>query len=318
MSINNRIKLFANVIRHVLYVSNVQKLGKSENGQLMGEIIRNVHSIEKGLSLEKPRKLFGHAKILDMLLLVERYKRLKGHSKDVIIMAYDALNEYLLFHTEELNTPEIIEIRNLMATVFSDIDIPIHEKHGGTISIVKNNNEESFAALEKVINSRHSIRDFSKEEVPMETLRKAINAALRCPSACNRQGTRVYIISGAKKSFLSDWVTGIGGFGDSIEKYIIITGKLSEYREDEQFQYLVSSCIFAGYLTLTLEAANIGSCVIQRPVLFCKKWKKLQKELSIPEDEQIVLMIGIGMKKEVYKVPVSYRLQYEDLVKEFY
>lgn len=61
--------------------------------------------------------------------------------------------------------------------------------------------------------------------------------------------------------------------------------------------------------------ATPGGCdSIQRPILLCKKWKKLQKEFNIPSDEQIVLMLGIGMLKDEYRVPVSHRLSVDKLV----
>lgn len=48
--------------------------------------------------------------------------------------------------------------------------------------------------------------------------------------------------------------------------------------------------------------------------MLCKKWKKLQKEFNIPSDEQIVLMLGIGILKDEYRVPVSHRLSVDKLV----
>ena len=44
------------------------------------------------------------------------------------------------------------------------------------------------------------------------------------------------MISGEKKNALNDWVAGVGGFAEKVDKFIIITGKVSEYRDDEQFQ----------------------------------------------------------------------------------
>ena len=48
--------------------------------------------------------------------------------------------------------------------------------------------------------------------------------------------------------------------------------------------------------------------------MLCKKWKKLQKEFNIPSDEQIVLMLGIGILKDEYRVQVSHRLSVDKLV----
>ena len=56
--------------------------------------------------------------------------------------------------------------------------------------------------------------------------------------------------------------------------------------------------------------------MIQRPLIRTKLWKDLSKKLNVPDDEQIVLMLGVGMLKEQYNVPVSNRLSYETIVKE--
>lgn len=176
--------------------------------------------------------------------------------------------------------------------------------------------ESNYLTLKKIAEERHSIRDFNDENVPMEKLRKAIEIAQRAPSACNRQGVRVYVITDKYKECLKGWLEGTGGFSDSVDKFILITGRISSYRKDEPFQYIVSASIFAGYLTLALQSLGIGACVIQRSVLYNKKWEDIAKSLCIPGDEQAILMVGTGMPKNEYKVPVSWRLQYNEQVKE--
>ncbi len=64
------------------------------------------------------------------------------------------------------------------------------------------------------------------------------------------------------------------------------------------------------------KVRGISACIIQRPVITERNWRKIAGEFEIPGDEQIIMMIGVGMPKEQYKVPVSNRLPYNDLVKE--
>ena len=172
--------------------------------------------------------------------------------------------------------------------------------------------------MSSLINERHSVRDFSKAPVPMELLRSACELALHAPSACNRQGTRIYILSEQKKDLLDEWLSGVGGFAEEVDKYIIITAKVSVYRFEEacQFQYVVSPAILAGYLSLSLQSLGIGACLIQRPLVRTGSWVNFSKKLGIADDEQIVLMIGVGMLKSEYNVPISNRLDYKTMVKE--
>ena len=54
--------------------------GEFEKSRIEAEIVRNVHSIEKGLSIKNPRLGFGVKKINEMFSLVERYLEI---SRDV-------------------------------------------------------------------------------------------------------------------------------------------------------------------------------------------------------------------------------------------
>ena len=188
----------------------------------------------------------------------------------------------------------------------------------GTLKIQRQLEENQFDSLKNLVMQRHSVRDFSNEPVPMDLLRKACDLALHAPSACNRQGTRIYVLTGDNKKLLENWLSGIGGFAEEVDKYIILTAKISVYRFEEacQFQYVVSPSILAGYLSLALQSLGIGACLIQRPLVRTKLWEELSKKLNIPDDEQIVLMIGVGMLKEQYNVPVSNRMSYETIVEE--
>ena len=129
---------------------------------------------------------------------------------------------------------------------------------------------------------------------------------------------RKHILTEQNKNLLDDWLSGVGGFAEEVDKYIIITAKISVYRFEEacQFQYVVSPAILAGYLSLSLQSLGIGACLIQRPLVRTGSWIDLSEKLGIAKDEQIVLMIGVGMLKKEYNVPVSNRLDYKTIVKE--
>lgn len=315
MSIKRLINMYGNVIRHVLVVDKIQKKDERfEQGRLEGEIIRNIHSIEKGLSLEKPRLFFGIAKINELFGYLERYNKISSHSVTIIMMAQAALAEYLEFHKDSSSDERIINLKKKYETTFAGYEL--HSEFGGTKHIISDVSEADYSSLEKIVLGRHSIRDFSEEPVPMEQLKKAITLSLNCPSACNRQGFHVYVLSGDRKSMMADWAAGIGGFADKVDKYIVITGKVSKYRDDEQFQYVVSASIFSAYLSVVLQSLSIGACVIQRPLVYSSQWNSFRKKLDIPEDEQIVVMLGVGMLKKEYNVPVSKRLPYEEMVTE--
>lgn len=110
-------------------------------------------------------------------------------------------------------------------------------------------------------------------------------------------------------------LSGIGGFADSVKRFVLITGKTSVYRIDENSQYIVSSSMYAAYLTLTLHLYGMGACVVQRPVKWTKEWENNKKAFGIPKDEQIVCLIAVGNLKDSCVVPLSHRIDNDEMIR---
>lgn len=287
------------------------------SNRLLGEIVRNTHSIEKGLSLENVRLGFGYIKIKSAISFIKKYEQLNSDIyNEKIQMFMDALAAYLEFHNaKEFSDDHIEEIRREYNELMSNYDYK-QEQYGG-IKIINrpsyNKNEVAF--FERVVSERHSVREFDGSPVPEDLIKKAINLAMLCPSACNRQCYRVNIIHKNNFCRLEGWMDGIGGFADDLDKMLLITSRISDYRPSEHLQYIVSPAVFAGYLTLSLQVYGIGCCFIQRPVLPNKKYNEIANFFSIPEDELAICILGIGNLKPEYKVPVSHRLNYNEIVR---
>jgi hypothetical protein len=101
------------------------------------------------------------------------------------------------------------------------------------------------------------------------------------------------------------------GEGNDIgaDKYMILTSDLLAYNLDEMQDWLVSTSIFAGYLSLALHAVGIGNCVIRKCLLGPSKYnEELRKYCKIPDNEQIVIEIAIGNYADKFKECVSNRM----------
>lgn len=279
-------------------------------------IVRLLHSIEKGLCLEAPRMGFGVAKLKDLKAQCEAFAKKYGADEYCLQMARDVFNEYLAFHTTKgFENNDIVLIRKL-ADEINRLVKPCVQRAGGTVIVRPHEELATVRSIEDLLNLRHSVREFAQETIPNEEILQAVRLAQRCPSACNRQAVRAYVLPAKKLCELYDNnLSGIGGFAENADKFILITGKISAYSFTEYNQYIVSASMFASYLALTLLTTNIGSCIVQRPLRNTKQFKAIAKACQIPGDEQMVMMMAIGRLKEQYKAPYSGRFPAEEIIR---
>lgn len=316
-----KMKLMQYYIAYKETKRNMKRLSNPQykNARIEANVIRYLHIIEKGLSLEKPRLGFGIAKIEKMFDYINEYLALNTGDNFCVLMARDAVREYLAFHEKNGYCDENIKkINEMLSNLNSRLNSEDNgEIYGGTLVLKSSDRDYSVTDIEKMFRARHSVRDFSGEKVSEEDIEKAVELAKLCPSACNRQCTRVYSVD-AKEYLkgINSNLQGIGGFADAADKFLIVTAKTSAYELNEKYQYVVSAGMFAGYLTLALQTYNIAACTVQRSLLWDDAWDNYAKEKGIPGDEQVVVMIAIGNFKEETIVPVSKRFPLEKIYRK--
>lgn len=299
-------------IKEVKVRENILTNSMFDKNRIEAEIVRNVHSIEKGLSIRSPRAGFGIKKINEMFCLTERYMHLTD-DKTVLYFVVDAVKEYLEYQ-KSINFDSCDIQMIVQKTKVLEEKLGVHDgKFGGTCDYYKDEMRFDESVVENLFNTRHSIREFSGNPVPEKLLCKAIKFAQRAPSACNRQAVRVYSISSQDYINAVGNLDGIGGFAEDVDKFILITGVRSAYRRGEKNQFVVSASMYAAYLTLSLHALGIGACTVQRSLFPDSTFRDFCKKFGIPEDEQIVVMLGIGMMKDNIKVPISQRYPLEKI-----
>ena len=314
------------IIKNVLYsIIAVFKMHKAFHGKeyrtnvLLTEIIRNVHSIEKGMCIDEPRMEYGKAKIKAIFQLMGEYLVLhQDINADEINMGTSAIASYLNFHKSKGYSSDYLKQveDELEAFVLKFGLSEPKSKFGGAIEIESRQIDQTIRdSFTKFLYNRHSTRDFEQTPVDNSLVFQAVEIANRCPSACNRQTTRVYILEKNKIVELKQWLSGIGGFADSLNKLLVITGQISAFNDGEIFQHIMNAGIFTGYLTMALEACGLGACVVQRPLLYSRRWAKFARENGIPSNEQITCVIAVGNKKGKFKTPVSYRFNSEKIAK---
>lgn len=284
---------------------------------LLSYIIMLYHSIEKGLSLPKPRPGFGKEKIKLLIININIYIDTYG-SNSQIISALFAIENYLLFNQQ--NESLISEIKKEILPLKKKVFLDDNElSFGGTIELRREEIwKSSKIDLSNFFNHRFSIRNFAADPVSKSDLLTAIKLAQKTPSVCNRQSARVYIFDNDDrgKAILA-CQNGNKGFGDTANKILIITSELGSFLSiGERNQCWIDGGLFAMSLIYALHSLGIGTC--------CLNWsmehesdKRLRKIADVKSSENIIMLIAVGHLPESFKVAYSHRYDEKEITRDF-
>lgn len=278
---------------------------KCDQAQLEAQILKTQHSIEKGLSLKNTRLGFGLS-IIDLLesLLLEYIDRGNSIESEAVKISLDTMNEYVDFHRRNNHEPKIsFKLHNLLQSIN-----PMQEKHGG-FKDVSRNDVISFrdAKFESFVKSRYSIRDFADTDVDIDVIKEAINIALNTPSACNRQSWNVRIVSGSYIGFINDNQNGNRGFGEKINKYLIVTSDLKSFSKPrERNQAFIDGGLFAMNLLLALHHKGLATIPMSAS-LNAQQESNIRNKFELNDSEVLIMFIALGHYPQEFKVAFSKR-----------
>ena len=265
------------------------------------ELLQLAHRLEKGLLIENPRPMWGWEKANRLIDLV-------NHVHDVYYKrtAISVLNAFL----ESKEKSCMIEDRNKCDLFKKDHLLDPFCRDGGAMKYRREDfSKEEVAIIEKLFITRHSIRSFTEEIVPESSLIEAIDLALRCPSACNRQPFHIYVINKETKERIGNRE------GYSGSQFLFVTGDIRAFALGEFNDWIVSPSIFVGYLTLALHLYGIGSCVIRQDLVCDTRYNKaIRAVCNIPDEEKLILELAVGYYKSDNLVPYSNRHKGKDIV----
>lgn len=280
-----------------------------------GKIYRQAHIIEKGLSLSEPRLGFGYDKICVLFEYLDEYIE-KGYSTNetVFLNALNVIEKYLKFHKDKQfcnDKVKIVETKLKCYSEYIDNDYACGIEKTTRRTIMNECNKD----FESLVMSRHSIRQFSSENITLEEIKRAVKLAIHAPSQCNRQSVKVYCsCDKVKKEKLDKIINGNTGFAKDVNNYLVITSNISSYTSAyERNQMYVDGSLFAMLLMLSLHSYGIGSCALQHSET---KEKNLQvkKLLSIPDNEVVVMYLAIGKYKEEFEYALSKRKSIDEVL----
>lgn len=275
---------------------------------LLNRLLVAGHVLEKGITMPNRRLGFGQGVVETVIGMCNKCISKYGNDFPQLQFAILDLEEYLTIHNEqnyELPQNIIDGIQSLLK----------HKKHELVPSkeFTAESFFEDYKDFKEFAYQRHTVRYYSDKNVPNELITKAIELATTTPSACNRQSTRVKVASGEKKDLILKLQNGNRGFGQFVNKMLIITSEQSAWNYKFRTSAYLDGGIFTMNLLYALHYYKICACTLNAH-LNRKKIKKLRDIIGMKESEIPIVFIAIGMPAESFKTATSRRIEAENIV----
>jgi nitroreductase len=272
------------------------------------------HGIEKGLSLRAPRPGFGESQVLKLITLVRKYRKLFG-DRQAAAVAVGCLHAYQQFNGRlgKHNTTIDTALREFSSNGGGELS---DGKTGGVQAVKRSDIwRDGMINIAPFLSSRHSIRQFSDEEVDTNQIQQAVQLALRTPSVCNRQAWRVHAIADPTlKGAALALQNGNRGFGEQIKVLLIVTSRLDQFASvGERNQPWVDGGLFAMTLVYALHSLGLGTCFLNWSVPL-EIDQALRKVIPIEDSESVITYIAIGKLPEEFAVAMSPRRPVGDVL----
>jgi nitroreductase len=297
------------------YLKYSRTYNTNTSTKLIGAIIQQYHVLEKGLTMSETRLGFGQERIKPLCNACIRYIKDYGYENEQIRHAIGVLQEYKEYHKSHdfiLKSKVISSIENLENFV-KEIFLP-------TSQVQESKNiyfEHINSSFPDFSNSRASVRNYTKEEVSLESIKDALNLARNTPSACNRQSWRTYVY--LNKQMIGKILEAQGGnrgFGHLTNKLIIISGELAVFcNTNERNQVFIDGGMYAMNLLYALHSNQIATCIMNCSFDF-EKELEIKKLSQIKESEVLIAMIACGIAPDKFMTTISLRnsLEYTNTI----
>lgn len=292
--------------------SYMKDLKAADQQQLESKLSFHAHALEKGLSHEDLRLGFGRTALEKLAETLDMYTR-KGFNKSSISYrnTISVLNEYKRVHLE--SGYSIDYFNQMFDAIIDEIDAD-KSGLGGVLCITKKPaDKQNFKEL---FESRWSVREYSDRPVDVSRVKDAVKLSMKSPSVCNRQSARVRIITDTE--IIKRVLKVQGGFTgyDTPPVLLVVTSDMRTFlASTERNQPYIDGGIFSMSLLMSLEFYGLAACPLN--AMFNKKRDILVKAIAgIQDYEALIMFISVGNFKTTSKVPKSFRITAEEVIKQ--
>ena len=266
---------------------------------------RNIHRIEKGLTMRPMRKEFALRFILPT---VKGFCRLAKDQSFTLSSEYDwaagVLRMYFAMTSSDDQRYQDSKVQYDQFVVdsngFNAEEIPVG------YSAIETTDE--FESLNSLCLHRKSVRWFDSRPVSKDSLIKALKCATLAPSSCNRQPYRYDIITSPEKSSkIARISAGTIGWAHNVNCIAVLVGDLSAFSNiANRHSIYVDGTLSVMPFVLSLEAQGLSTCIINWADISVNE-EEMRKALGLACHEKVILSIAIGYSDKNIKVPFSKR-----------
>lgn len=280
---------------------------------------RQIHRLEKGLSMKNRRDVFA----LDYIFnAVSNYKILSDSNdttgdvdEGLLKWASSVLQEY--FNAVNKEQPEIKKSLQLFQSV--QHKVLVEEVPSSFVPYKRSEGIKSDVTYDQFLRltqQRRSVRWYLDKPVPRELVEQACIAAAYSPSACNRQPFEFRIFDDvALKNMVGVLPQGIKANAKMIPMMVVVVGRLSAYmsERDRHVIYIDGGLASMSFM-LALETLGLSSVPINWPdIEFLER--KMENVIQLAADERPMMLIGIGFADPDGGIPFSQKKSPQQLIK---
>jgi nitroreductase len=262
------------------------------------DLLRRMHSLEKGMALPTPTPGFAREKAQDLLrhALVHRRRFGETHVTQLcreVFESYHAVQSDLGAKVELPSHEALGQLGEKPAAGYRDLD-----------------RDEILRAAEidfrQFCEMRSSVRRFTGAPVPEAVLREVVEIARMSPSVCNRSSGRAYFSN--DRSVIDEAIRiqggGRGFASDAGGVLVIVSDLRSFYSSKERYQCWIDGGLFAMTAAYAIHAAGYGACMLN--------WSKepeadrrMRERFDIDDAHNIIMLIAVGCLPSKVRVAAS-------------
>ena len=158
-------------------------------------LARENHVIEKGLSMNHPKKGFGQEKVKALLGRLSLYYDKYGN-EDTTFLLYplSTIKAYIAYqHQDNIDISNIDELFSALCAKIGISPDSLTVPAGIEMESAANLQAKAKGDFESLLFSRHSIRYFENKIPSKNLVEEALKLSAQTPSACNRQAWHTHV-----------------------------------------------------------------------------------------------------------------------------